>query len=74
MYKNLSEIISKDSWQKTVIQSRVAVLQKHFILVVNRREHFFRAHISRKLLRPTNPQSIRYVLEEQLQLQIAYIR
>ena len=25
MYKNYSEIISKDSWQKTVIQSRVVV-------------------------------------------------
>ena len=42
MYKNLSEIIRKDSWQKTVIQSRV-VFQKYFFLVVNCREHFSRA-------------------------------
>ena len=50
MYKNLSEIISKDSWQKTVIQSRVVVLQKHFFLVVNRREHFFRAQYFTKVV------------------------
>ena len=49
MYKNLSEIISKDSWQKTVIQSRVLVLQKHFFLVVSRREHFFRAQYFTKV-------------------------
>ena len=50
MYKNLSEIISKDSWQKTVIQSWVFVLQKHFFLVVNRREHFFRAQYFTKVV------------------------
>ena len=71
MYKNLSETISKDSWQKTVIQSRVVVLQKDFILAVNRREHFFRAQYSTKVV-AANQSSI--VLEEQLQLQIAYIR
>ena len=49
MYKNLSEIISKDSWQKTVIQSRVVVLQR-FFLVVNRREHFFRAQYFTKVV------------------------
>ena len=48
-YKNLSEIISKDSWQKTVIQSRVVVLQR-FFLVVNRREHFFRAQYFTKVV------------------------
>ena len=50
MYKNLSEIISKDSWQMTVIQNRVVVLEKHFFLVVNRREHFFRAQYFRKVV------------------------
>ena len=50
MYKNLSEIISKDSWQKTVVQNRVVVLQKHFFLVVNRREHFFRAQYFTKVV------------------------
>ena len=44
MYKNTSEIISKDSWQKTVIESRVVVLQKKIFLVLNRRVYFFRAH------------------------------
>ena len=50
MYKNLSEIISKDSWQMTVIQNRVVVLEKHFFLVVNRREYFFRAQYFRKVV------------------------
>ena len=50
MYKILTEIISKDSWQKTVIQSRLVVLQKHFFLVVNRREHFFRAQYFTKVV------------------------
>ena len=48
--QNLSEIISEDSWQKTVIQSRVVVLQKHFFLAVNRREHFFRAQYFTKVV------------------------
>ena len=45
MYKNLSEIISKDSSEKTVIQSKVVVPKKHFLLVTNRREQFFRGTI-----------------------------
>ena len=67
MYKNISELISKDLWQKTVIQSRVVVLQKHFFLVVNRREHFLRAQYFTKVVAANHPQSIRYFLEEHLQ-------
>ena len=48
--QKLSEIISKDLWQKTVIQSRVVVLQKHFFLVVNRREYFLRAQYFTKVV------------------------
>ena len=49
-YKILNEIISKDSWQKAVNQSRVVVLQKQFFLVVNRREHFFKAQYFTKVV------------------------
>ena len=43
MYNDLSEIISKDSYGKTVIQSRVVVLKKHFFLVINGMEQFFQS-------------------------------
>ena len=50
MYKNLSEIISKDSQEKTVIQSRVVVPQNHFFLVRYLREDFFRAQYFKKVV------------------------
>ena len=43
IYKILSEIISKELQEKIVIQSRVVVLKKHFILVINRREQIFQS-------------------------------
>ena len=48
MYKSLDEIISKDSQEKTVIQSRVVVPKKHFFLVMNLREVFPECSISQK--------------------------
>ena len=42
MYKNLSEIISKDSYKKRLVQSRVVVPKKHFFLITNCKEQFFR--------------------------------
>ena len=45
MYKNLRETISKDSEEKTVIQSRVVVPKKHFVLVINCREQFFQSTV-----------------------------
>ena len=50
MYKNLSEIVSKDSCQMTVVQSTVVILQNHFFLVVSHREHFFRAQYYAKVV------------------------
>ena len=50
MYKNLSKIISKDSQEKTVIQSRVVVTQKHFFLVGYLKEDFFRAQYFTKVV------------------------
>ena len=67
MHKNLSEIISEDSSEKTVIQSRVVVPQKSFFLVGYLREKIFRAQYFTKVLRPTIPQPIGYFLEEHLQ-------
>ena len=49
MYKNLSEMISKDSSEKTAFQSRI-VPQKHFFLVGYLREDFFRAQHLTKLV------------------------
>ena len=49
MYKNLSEMISKDSSEKTAFQSRI-VPQKHFFLVGYLREDFFRAQYFTKVV------------------------